>query len=204
YEVGKSVYLNMDVTDYYGDPVDDLYVAIAFKLPNGSLSFFIAGFVENGLYSSQFVPAYWSDAGTINGIFIILREEYAGTYSSISFELYKPDTTNGTPGIEPLLNLVQVAYITSFGIFGALIYGLYWSRSRRKRRYRIPEIDQVLGQDIDNTLNTLMATISMMNELINREDIDKIQKIEALRGLMADLERAREVFDSVSERIGGV
>ncbi|MCK5150714.1 MAG: hypothetical protein KAQ65_02685, partial [Candidatus Thorarchaeota archaeon] len=99
---------------------------------------------------------------------------------------------------------VQVAYITSFGIFGALIYGLYWSRSRRKRRYRIPEIDQVLGQDIDNTLNTLMATISMMNELINREDIDKIQKIEALRGLMADLERAREVFDSVSERIGGV
>ena len=203
YEVGKSVYINLDVTDYYGEPVNDLLVAVAFELPNGNLSFFIAGFVENGLYSTQFMPSYWNEEGTIYAIFIILRDEYAGTYASISFDFYKPDAANTTSEPAPLLTLVQVAYITSFGIFGAVIIGLFWSRKRRGKRYRIPEIDTALGHDIDNTLNMLMATISMMNELINRDDVDKIQKIEAMRSLMENLARARKHFDDVSDRIGG-
>ncbi len=203
YEVGKSVYINLEITDYYGEPVDDLTVAVAFELPNGNLSFFIAGFVENGLYSTQFTPSYWSEEGTINAIFIVVRDEYAGTYASISFEFYKPDAAPTTSESEPLLTLVQVAYITSFGTFGALIIGLYWTRKRKGKHYRIPEIDAVLGQDIDNTLNMLRATMTMMNELMNRDDVDKIQKIEAMRSIMEDLTRASKQFDDISNRIGG-
>ncbi|MHA2359165.1 MAG: S8 family serine peptidase [Candidatus Thorarchaeota archaeon] len=89
YETGRSVYVNLELEDYYGNPVDDLFVAIAYELPNGSLAFFIAGFVEEGLYSSQFTPSYWRSEGRINGIFIVLGDEnYAMTYASISFYLY--------------------------------------------------------------------------------------------------------------------
>ncbi len=204
YEVGKSVYLNLYVTDYYGNPVDDLFVAIAFELPNGSLAFFIAGFVENGLYSSQFLPMYWRDDGVIHGIFIILREEYAGTYASVSFELYKLPPTNTTLGPKAILTMVQVAILTSIGTFGGMFALLMFNRYRRKKRMRIPEIDLDLARDIDNTLNMLRATLAQINEQILREDFDRIQKVETLRGLMVTLEIAKKKFNEISGRIGGV
>ena len=43
-----------------------------------------------------------------------------------------------------------------------------------------------------------------LEELIRREDLDRIQKIEALRVLMEDIEMGRKMFDRVSEKIGGV
>ncbi|MHA1638110.1 MAG: S8 family serine peptidase [Candidatus Thorarchaeota archaeon] len=204
YPVGKSVYLNLNVEDYYGEPVDDLFIAIAFELPNGSLRFFIAGFVENGLYSSQFMSSYWSSEGTINGIFIILRDEYSGTYASITFELYvpEPDITPDDEGF--WLTMVDVAWISAIGIFGALFLGLYINRSRRSKRYRIPEIDKDFMGDIDTSLSNLLATVSQMQDLIGREDLDRIQKIETLRGLITSLEKAMEGFEKVSNRVGGV
>ncbi|MHA1902509.1 MAG: S8 family serine peptidase [Candidatus Thorarchaeota archaeon] len=204
YVVGRSVYLNLVVTDYYGDRVNDLFVAIAFELPSGNLSFFIAGFVDNGLYSSQFLPSYWNSTGRIHGIFILLREEYAGTYASIVFDLYLPPTTNVTIPPGPLLTMVQVAFISSVGIFGGLIYGLVWNRRRSKRRMRIPEVDVELVREIDNSLNTLLAAFTQMEDLIKREDLDKIQKIETIRGMMVFLERALKEFEKVSDKVGGV
>jgi subtilisin family serine protease len=204
YAVGKSIYLNLNVVDYHGQPVNDLFVAIAFELPNGSFAYFIAGFVENGLYSSQFLPSYWTSDGIVHGIFIILREKYAGTYASVTFELYSLPPTNGTAGPEPLHTLVQLAIATSGGIFGFMLIALMYNRYRRRRRMRIPELDANLTQQIDNTLNLLQATISQINELITREDIDRIEKMETLRGLMNTLERGQQDFKEISGKLGGV
>jgi hypothetical protein len=205
YPAGQSVYLNLDVTDYYGNPVNDLFVAIAFELPNGTLAFFIAGFVGNGLYSSQFIPTYWNDDGVVHGIFIILGEEdYANTYAGITFELYDPNVTTPPPGPGPLLTLAQVAIVASLGIFFALIFGLIYNRRRQGKRMRIVEIDTELVREIDNTLNTLLAAFTQIELLIQREDLDRLQKIEALRSLMVTVEEGRRLFEKVSDKVGGV
>jgi subtilisin family serine protease len=205
YEAGRSVYVNLVLTDYSGDPVDDLFVAIAYELPNGSLAFFIAGFVEDGLYSSQFAPSYWTSEGRINGIFLILGDEnYAMTYASVTFYLY--ENPPPTPPVIPVLGLTmaQIALITSVGIFGGLIGLLVFNRRRMRRRLRIPEIQPDLVREIDNTLNTLLAAFTQLEDLIQREDLDRIQKVEALRVLMSDIEEGRKMFDRVSDKIGGV
>jgi hypothetical protein len=205
YEAGRSVYLSLVLTDFYGDRVDDLIVAIAYELPNGNLSFFIAGFVEDGLYSSQFAPSSWSSSGRINGIFIILGDEnYAMTYASVTFTLYEnPPPT--TPVIPPSgLSMAEVALITSGGIFGSLIGFLFYNRRRMKKRLKIPEIQPDLIHEIDNTLSSLLAAFMQLEDLIQREDLDRIQKVEALRVLMSDIEEGRKMFDNVSDKIGGV
>lgn len=205
YPSGQSVYLNLYVTDYYDNPVNDLFVAIAFELPNGTLAFFIAGFVGNGLYSSQFIPTYWKGAGVVHGIFIIIGEkDYANTYAGITFELYDPNVTPTTPGPGFLLTLAQVAMITSVGIFFSLIAGLFYNRRRQRKRMRIVEIDTELVREIDNTLNTLLAAFTQIELLIQREDLDRLQKIEALRGLMVTVEEGRRLFERVSDKVGGV
>ena len=204
YPVGRSVYLNLDVRDYDGDPVDDLLVAIIFELPNGSLAFFIAGSVENGLYSSQFLPMYWRSSGRINGIFMILDEDYAPTFASVSFYFAEPDAPTPTPEPWEFLTMVQVAILSSLGIFGGVIIQTYVSRRRKKRQMRIIEVDPVLTSQIDNTLNTMLAAFVQIEDLIRREDLDRIQKVEALRVLMEHLERARKMFRDVSEKVGGV
>jgi hypothetical protein len=205
FPAGQSVYLNLDVTDYYGNPVNDLFVAIAFELPNGTLAFFIAGFVGNGLYSSQFIPTYWQDEGVVHGIFIILGEEdYANTYAGITFELYDPNVTTPPPGPGPLLTLAQVAALASVGIFFALIGSLIYNRRRQGKRMRIVEIDTELVREIDNTLNTLLAAFTQIELLIQREDLDRLQKIEALRALMVTVEEGRRLFEKVSDKVGGV
>lgn len=205
YQVGRSVYINLELSDYYGDPVNDLFVAIAYELPNGSLAFFIAGFVENGLYSSQFTPNYWSDAGRINGVFLVLGdEEFAMTFASVSFYLYELEPTTPRPPPFVLLTMAQLALITSVGIFGGLIVYLGWNRRRMRKRLRIPEIEPELTREIDNTLSALLAAFTQLEELIQREDIDRIQKVEALRVLMQDIEMGRKMFERVSEKVGGV
>jgi len=205
YPIDKSVYLNLYVTDVNGDPVNDLFVAIVYELPDGNLTFFIAGYVMDGLYSSQFAPGNWHDEGRINGIFIIMGDEnYAMTYASVAFNLYIPPTEAG-PG-DPFiwLTMPQLALITSVCIFGGLIGGLIYNRGRMKKRLRIPEIDTELGRDIDSTLNALLAAFTQLQELIRRDDLDRIQKIEALRVLMDSIEEGRKMFDRVSDRVGGV
>jgi subtilisin family serine protease len=205
YPAGQSVYLNLDVTDYYGNPVNDLFVAIVFELPNGTLAFFIAGFVGNGLYSSQFIQTYWNDPGVIHGIFIILGEEhYANTYAGITFELYEPDVTTPPPGPDVFLTLAQVATIASVSIFFTLIVGLIYNRRRQRKRMRIVEIDTELVREIDTTLNTLLAAFTQIELLIQREDLDRLQKIEALRSLMVTVEEGRKLFEIVSDKVGGV
>jgi hypothetical protein len=164
YETGRSVYVNLELEDYYGNPVDDLFVAIAYELPNGSLAFFIAGFVEEGLYSSQFTPSYWRSEGRINGIFIVLGDEnYAMTYASISFYLYvnPPPTQPTIPQVG--LSMAQIALITSVGIFGGVIGFLVYNRRRMKRRLRIPEIRPELVREIDNTLSNLLAAFTQLD-----------------------------------------
>jgi hypothetical protein len=205
YQVGRSVYVNLELSDYYGNPVNDLFVAIAYELPNGSLTFFIAGFVEDGLYSSQFAPSYWREEGRINGIFLILgSEDYAMTYASVSFYMYEVEPPTTTPPPITLLTMAELALITSFAIFGGLIVFLVWNRRRMKKRLRIPEIDDELVREIDNTLSALLAAFTQLEELIQREDIDRIQKIEALRVLMEDIEMGRKMFEGVSKKVGGV
>jgi hypothetical protein len=73
-----------------------------------------------------------------------------------------------------------------------------------RRRLRIPEIQPDLVREIDNTLNTLLAAFTQLEDLIQREDLDRIQKVEALRVLMSDIEEGRKMFDRVSDKIGGV
>ncbi|MFW9869490.1 MAG: S8 family serine peptidase [Candidatus Thorarchaeota archaeon] len=205
YEAGKSVYVNLVLTDYYGNPVDDLFVAIAYELPNGSLAFFIAGFVEDGLYSSQFAPSYWRSSGRINGIFLILgSEDYAMTYACVTFYLYEVPPPTGPPPPPVWLTMAQIAFISSIGIFGSLIGLLVYNRRRMKKRLRIPEIQPELVREIDNTLNTLLAAFTQLEDLIQREDLDRVQKIEALRVLMSDIEEGRRMFDRVSDKVGGV
>lgn len=68
----------------------------------------------------------------------------------------------------------------------------------------IPELDLELTQDIDSTLNMLRATIAQLNDLIGREDIDRIQKIETMRSLMETLELAKKKFREISDQIGGI
>ena len=205
YPVGRSVYVNLELSDYYGNPVNDLFIAIAYELPNGSLTFFIAGFVEDGLYSSQFAPTYWKSEGRINGIFLILGgEDYAMTYASVSFYLYEVQPTTPPPPPFRLLTMAELALITSLLIFGSLIGYLVWNRRRMRRRLRIPEIEPELVREVDNTLNALLAAFTQLEELIRREDLDRVQKIEALRILMEDIEVGRKMFERVSEKIGGV
>jgi subtilisin family serine protease len=204
YPVGKSVYINLNVFDYAGEPVGDLTVAIIYQLPNGSITFFIAGYVEGGLYGTQFTPNYWRSAGRIDGIFIILGEGYASTYASITFELYVPPTPTPTTSPYQFLTMFQVALISSIGIFSALILGLVIYNARRKKKYRIPDVDAQLGREIDNTLNTLLAAFMQIEELIRREDLDRVEKVEMLRVLMESLEQARKMFNNVSEKVGGV
>ncbi|MHA1741066.1 MAG: S8 family serine peptidase [Candidatus Thorarchaeota archaeon] len=205
YPVGRSVFINLQILDYHGNPVNDLTVVVIFQLPNGSQSFFFAGFVENGLYTSQFAPSYWRDEGRINGIFFILRtEEYAGTFASISFWFYRPPSTNSTATEGWKLTMPQVAVITAISIFGGVLAALVWNRARRKRRLRVPEVDTTLAQDIDNTLNRLLAAFVQIEELIRQEDLDRIQKVETVRGMMRVLDKAVEEFEKVSDRVGGV
>jgi hypothetical protein len=205
YPAGKSVYLNLWLTDYNNNPVNDVFVAIAFELPNGTFSYFFAAFVQNGLYSSQFMPSYYRGAGRINGIFIVLRnEEYAGTFASISFTLYVPEQPTTTDGISRLLSMAQVAVISALGIFGAAIGGLTWSKRRKGKRLRVPEVDLALTQDIDNTMNRFLAAFVQIEGVIKNEDIDRIQKIESIRAMMSLLEEAKKDFEKLSEKIGGV
>ena len=205
YPLDESVYVNLYVADIDGNPVDDLFVAIVYELPDGNLSYFIAGFVENGLYSSQFAPGNWRDEGRINGIFIILgTEDYAMTYASVAFDLYKVPKPPTTEAQMPWLSMPQLALMTSVGIFGSLIFGLVYNRRRMKKRLRIPEVDMDLARDIDNTLNMLLAAFTQLEDLIKREDLDRIQKVEALRVLMQSIEESRKMFDRVSDRVGGV
>ena len=205
YQVGRSVYVNLELADVDGNPVNDLFVAIAYELPNGNLSFFIAGFVEDGLYSSQFTPGSWSKEGRINGIFLVLGDEdYAMTYASVSFFMYELEPTTPTPPPFVFLTMAELALLTSLGIFGSLIGYLVWNRRRMKKRLRIPEIDTELGREIDNTLSSLLAAFTQLEDLIQREDLDRIQKIEALRILMQDIEEGRKMFDRVSDKVGGV
>jgi hypothetical protein len=205
YQAGRSVYVNLELFDYDGNPVDDLFVAIAYELPNGSLTFFIAGFVDDGLYSSQFTPSYWSGPGRINGIFLIIGDEnYAMTYASVSFYLFEVEPTTPPPPPFVFLTMAELAVLTSLGIFGALIGYLVWNRRRMRKRLRIPEIEPELIREIDNTLSALLAAFTQLEDLIRREDLDRIQKVEALRVLMQDIEQGRKMFDQVSEKIGGV
>jgi len=205
YPVGRSVYINLRVSDYEGNPVNNLTIFIAFKLPNGSLAFFIAGFVQEGLYSSQFTPSYYSSAGRVYGIFIIMKtQEYASTFAGVVFDLFVPTTTTTNGGFGALLTMLQVAVLTSVGVFGSTILVLTVNRVRRKRKMRIPELDPELEREIDNSLNNLLAAFIQMEELIHRADLDRVQKIETLRGLMKGLEEARKRFDKVSRTIGGV
>ena len=81
---------------------------------------------------------------------------------------------------------------------------LLFNLRRMKRRLRIPEIQPELGREIDNTLNNLLAAFMQLENLIQREDLDRIQKIEALRVLMSNIEEGRKMFDKVSDKIGGV
>ncbi|MHA1768554.1 MAG: S8 family serine peptidase [Candidatus Thorarchaeota archaeon] len=205
FPVGKSVYLNLVLTDYYGNYVDDLFVAIAYELPNGTMAFFFAAFVERGLYSSQFIPSYWRSEGKINGIFLILGDEnYAMTYASISFYLYEEPVQTTQNPFFPWLTMPQLAMVTAGGVFGFLIVGLIVNRRRMKRRLRIPEVDPELVREIDNTLSALLAAFTQLQELIGREDLDRIQKVEALRVLMENIEEGRKMFERVSKKVGGV
>lgn len=204
YPTGKSVYLNLYITDHQGRPVNDLTVAVAFELPNGSLAYFIAGFVGDGLYSSQFTPNYWRSDGRINAIFIILGEEYATTYASVSFTLYEESVTPPVPDGEGLLTMPQFALLVSTGTFGVVGIFLAANRMRRRRRMRIPEVDPELTRRIDTALNTLLAVFRQMEEIIQREDLDRIEKIESLRGLKDSLEEAEELFEEVNDMVGGV
>ena len=205
YPYNKSVFLNLYLTDVNGDPVDDLFVAIVYELPDGNLSFFIAGFVVDGLYSSQFAPSTWTSEGKINGIFIIMGDEnYAMTYASVSFSIYIPPIDPGPGDPFVWLTMSQLAFVTATGVFGSLIFGLIYNKRRMKRRLRIPEIDTELSRDIDSTLNALLAAFTQLEELIKREDLDQIQKIEALRVLMQSIEEGRKMFDRVSDRVGGI
>jgi subtilisin family serine protease len=205
YQAGRSVYVNLELTDYQGNPVNDLFVAIAYELPNGSLTFFIAGFVEDGLYSSQFAPSYWSKEGRINGIFLVIGDEdYAMTYASVSFYMYEVEPTTPPPPPFVFLTMAELAIVTSLGIFGGMIVYLFWNRRRMKKRLRIPEIEPELVREIDNTLSSLLAAFTQLEDLIRREDLDRIQKIEALRVLMQDIEQGRKMFDRVSDKVGGV
>jgi subtilisin family serine protease len=204
YPIGKSVYINLYVFDYTGEPVGDLTVLIIYQLPNGSIAFFIAGYVENGLYGTQFTPNYWKNDGIIHGIFIILGEGYASTYASITFELYVPPTSPTSTSPFSFLTMFQVALISSVGIFSALILGLVFYNKRRKKKYRIPELDSQLTMEIDNTLNTLLAAFMQIEELIRREDLDRVEKVELLRVLMESLEQARKMFNDISDKVGGV
>jgi len=205
YPVGRSVYINLNVSDYAGQPANDLTVFIAFELPNGRFAYWIAGFVERGLYSTNFPQNYYNSSGRVNGIFIVMRtEEYAGTFASISFELYLVTTTLPTSETEALLTLPQVALITSGSVFALSISMLGLNRYRRRKRMRIPEVNPEMAREIDNSLNNLLAAFIQMEDLIHREDLDRVQKIEVLRGLMKGLEEARKRFDKVSDSIGGV
>lgn len=205
YPVGRSVFLNLEVEDVGGNPVDDLTVVIIFELPNGSQAFFFAGFVQDGLYTSQFAPSYWKDEGRINGIFFILKtEEYAGTFASISFEFYRPSHTNNTPTGGPLFTMPQMAFLTFTGVFGSTLLALVWNRRRRRRRLKVPEIDRTLAEDIDNTLNMMRAAFIQIESMMDAGDVDRIQKVEMIRGMMNVLDKALEEFDKVSGRIGGV
>lgn len=205
YPAGKSVYVNLELEDYFGNPVDDLFVAVAYELPNGTLAFFFAAFVEDGLYSSQFAPSYWTKSGRINGIFLILGgEEYAMTYASVTFYLYEVPVTTTPTGPLSWLTMPQVAIITSSSVFGILIIGLVYNRRRMKKRMRIPEVDTELVMEIDNTLSALLAAFTQLEELIKREDLDRIQKVEALRVLMENIEEGIKMFDRVSNKVGGV
>ena len=194
------MYLNLELEDYYGNPVDDLFVAIIYELPNGSFAYFYAAFVENGLYSSQFTPSYWRSEGKINGIFVILGDEnYAMTYASVSFYLYEVQIPTQPPPVFFGLTMPQVAMITSVGVFGGMIVGLMYNRRRMKKRLRIPEVDPDLVMEIDSTLSALLAAFTQLEELIKREDLDRIQKVEALRILMQNIEEGRRMFERVSE-----
>ena len=73
-----------------------------------------------------------------------------------------------------------------------------------RKRLRIPEIEPELVREIDNTLSALLAAFTQLEDLIRREDLDRIQKVEALRVLMQDIQEGRRMFDQVSEKIGGV
>ncbi len=205
YPVGRSVFLNLLVRDYYGRPANDLTVVIVFQLPNGSDAYFYAGFVENGLYSSQFAPSYWRDEGRINGIFLILRtEDYAGTFASISFSFYRPPTNPQPTSGGRVLTMPQIATITGVGVFGAVTVGLAWNRARRRRRLRVPIVDETLAQDIDNMLNQLLAAFVQIEELIRQPGMERVEKVETIRGMMDLLHRALEEFERISGRIGGV
>ncbi|MEM2143248.1 MAG: S8 family serine peptidase, partial [Candidatus Thorarchaeota archaeon] len=205
YPVGKSVYLSLRLTDIRGHPVNDLFVAVAFELPNGSLTYFFAAFVENGLYASQFMPSYYRDEGRVNCIFIVLTTaEYAGTFASTKFWLYVVEPPPQPPPIERILTMPQVAIIVSSSIFGVTTASILANRRRLRRQLRIPEVDLFLGQDIDNTMNKFLAAFVQMEGVIRNEDLDRVQKVESLRAMMKMMDDAKRDFKRISKRVGGV
>jgi len=63
-------------------------------------------------------------------------------------------------------------------------------------QHLFPNQVEALAKNISNISKSAKSIKAVIEK-------NKIQKIEALRGLLADMDRARKEFESVSERVGG-
>ncbi len=203
FEQGKDVYMVANITNQKGVPVEGLEIFVGFRLPNGSLRFFLVGDLGNGHYSTVFMHMFWEDTGTIHAILIIFpSENYTGTFASTSFTYYQASKTPSEEQGIPRMVLVMQSIIGVFGTFGFLILSLLISRKRRGKRMTIPELHVDIVNEVDNKTNTLIASSKLIEEVAKREDLDLLERMEIIGDLLKGLDKAIKEFRKLAKKLG--
>ncbi len=203
FEQGKDVYMVAYVTNHQGVAVEGLEIFVGFRLPNGSLRFFLVGDIGRGHYSTAFMHIFWEDVGTIHAILIIFpSENYTGTFASTSFTYVSSSAPPPEETESSRMALVIQSIIGVFGTFGFLILSLLISRKRRGKRMTIPELHVDIINEVENKTNTLIASSKLVEEVTKREDLDILERMEIIGDLLKGLEKAIEEFRKLAKKLG--
>jgi subtilisin family serine protease len=204
FTVGNDAGFVIDAIDQTGQGVENLTMYCVYTFPNGTQQFFIAFEVLDGRYGT-FLFANWTGLdASVNSTqtFSIIVFSLPGTFASSStfmYFYYEPAPEPPTPPPEPNYLFIMELQIALFTILAILIVGVYFlNQYRRRRRMRTPPLDELMIENIDNTLNTTHAIIREMEWTLTDRRLDRIEKLRITSGEPANrledmLKRLREL-----------
>jgi hypothetical protein len=202
--IGNDAGFVIDTIDHAGQGVENLTMYCVYTFPNGTQQFFIAFEVLDGRYGT-FLFANWTGLDeTVNTTqtFSIIVFSVPGTYASSStfmYFYYEPAPEQPVLPPEPNYLFIMVLQIGLFTILAILIIGTYFlNQYRRRRRMRTPPLDELMIENIDNTLNTTHALIREMEWTLTDRRLDRIEKLRITSGEPANrledmLKRLRKI-----------
>jgi hypothetical protein len=204
FTIGNDAGFVIDAFDHNGRGVENITMFCVYTFPNGTQQFFIAFEVLDGRYGT-FLFANWTGLDeTVNTTqtFSIIIFASPGTFASTStfmYFYYEPAPEPPPPAPEPNYLFIMGLQITIFTILTILIIGTYFiNQYRRRRRMRTPPLDELMIENIDNTLNTTHALLREMEWTLTDRRLDRIEKLRISSGDPANrledmLKRLREL-----------